>query len=83
MEIKSDKRCVSGEHNGESFTYDGGILYAFGTKWSKTQIKSLVEIANLLEIQAFKLQLTLPKTAKKYSKTSWPFISFDDAIEEE
>lgn len=56
MEIKTNKQVVSGEHNGTKFSLDGGVLHIFGTTWDKSDLKTLIEVANLLHLQGFPIQ---------------------------
>lgn len=50
------KKVVEGQHRGASFRYENGFLTMFNIKWDKTDIKTLVEAANLLELQGYKLK---------------------------
>ena len=55
MRIKERKE-ITGIHNKEEFKYEDGIVSVFGRRWNKKDIKTLVEIANLLELQGYKLK---------------------------
>lgn len=57
----SEKREVTGKHEGEEFMYNNGKLTMFNISWSKNKIKKLIEVANLLEVEGFKLADVLPK----------------------
>lgn len=65
----AEKREVTGEHNGEKFTFEAGILSIFDQRWSREKIKTLVEVANLLEHHGYKLTPELPR-AKATSHSS-------------
>lgn len=60
MQIKTDIRVITGDHNGIPFALEGGLLTIGGQKYSKSEIKALVQIANLLEVEGHKLKDTLP-----------------------
>lgn len=61
MKIKQDKRVVDGTHNGVEFKYEGGSIYCYEILWSKQKIATLIEIANLLELQGFPVLKNLHK----------------------
>lgn len=50
------KKVVEGKHNKETFRYENGLLVTFGRKWDKADIKTLVEMANLLSHEGFELK---------------------------
>lgn len=58
MRIKTN---VVGEHNGEEFALVDGLLSIFGTRVSRSGIKTIVEIATLLEAQGYKMRERFPK----------------------
>lgn len=65
MKIKTDTRIIEGEHNGVPFKLEGGILQVNGYRYSKAEIRTLVNIATLLEVEGFKLVDTLPMVKRK------------------
>lgn len=60
MLIKTDRRIIDGEHLGVPFRYEGGYLLINGQTYSKAEIKALVNIGNLLELEGFKIADTKP-----------------------
>lgn len=53
--MKLDK-IVEGTHNKESFRYNNGTLAIFGKIWDKQDIRTLIEIANLLDLEGYILK---------------------------
>lgn len=49
-------KLVEGKHNKEGFRYNKGFLEMFGRRWDRADIKTLVETANLLDVQGYKLK---------------------------
>lgn len=75
MELKN---VVEGRHNTEEFRYLNGKLQVFGRQWDKEDIRTLVEIANLLEMQGYKLKVpTGKRTQKQYDFFSGRMYSKD------
>jgi hypothetical protein len=65
MQIKTDIRTISGEHNGLSFTLQGGVLSIAGRRYSKAEVKALVQIVNLLEVEGHTVAESLPLVKRK------------------
>jgi hypothetical protein len=82
MEIKKDVRVLNGEHNGTSFIYEGGLIQMFGRTWDKVDIKTLVEVANLLHLQNFELLDKQPPQKKSKSMFDLWYNSTDSSSEE-
>ena len=51
------KNVVEGTHKREFFRYDNGKVQMFGRTWDKEDIQTLVEVANLLDVQGYKLKM--------------------------
>lgn len=49
-------KIIEGKHNKEHFRYENGFLNMFNKKWDKDDIKTLVEAANLLELEGYPLK---------------------------
>lgn len=49
---------LQGTHNGKAFTYHNGTLTMFSHIFNKNDIQTLVETANLLEIEGHKLKVS-------------------------
>lgn len=49
-------KVVEGKHNKESFRYQNGFIQMFGRKWDKSDIQTLVEVANLLSVEGYTLK---------------------------
>lgn len=59
------QNIIEGEHNKERFRYDNGKLNVMGRAWDKEDIKTLVEIANLLEMQGYKLKVPTGRQSRE------------------
>ncbi len=66
MKIKQDKRVVSGEHDGEEFIFDGGVLKMYDLTWDKQRIQRLVTLANLLALEGFELVESKPASGRAF-----------------
>lgn len=53
--MKLDK-VVEGKHNKEGFRFEKGFLLMFGRRWDKDDIQTLVEVANLLQLEGYKIK---------------------------
>lgn len=60
MHIKSNTQKVQGEHRGVPFSLEAGILFVSGTEYSKAEIRLLVELGTLLEVEGFEVAESLP-----------------------
>lgn len=49
-------KIVEGYHNKVYFRYNKAKLYMFNYEWDKTDIKTLIEVANLLKIEGYDLK---------------------------
>lgn len=49
-------KIIEGKHNEESFRFEKGFLLMFGRKWDKGDIQTLIETANLLTVEGYKLK---------------------------
>lgn len=81
MQIKTDIRTINGEHNGVPFALEGGLLTIAGHRYSKAEIKALVQIANLLEIEGFKLAESIPIVNRRGNKQFRHYFGLDWAQE--
>lgn len=70
MLIKTDRRIIDGEHLGVPFRYEAGYLLINGQTYSKAEIKALVNIGNLLELEGFKLADSKP-IERKMNYKNW------------
>lgn len=59
------KKVVEGKHNKEAFRFENGKLYTFGRVWDKADIKTLVEMANLLSHEGFELKEPVTTTSRE------------------
>lgn len=55
-------KVVEGKHNGQSFRYEDGFLKVFNHSWDKDDIKTIVEIANLLSVEGYNLKVPTGKS---------------------
>lgn len=76
MQIETDIRLLTGEHNGHKFTFSSGFVEMFGHTWDKADIKTLVEIANLLHIDGFEMIEKRQPQKKQYSSLNGFFTDF-------
>lgn len=75
------KNVVEGAHNKEHFRYDSGKVQMFGRAWDKEDIKTLVEVANLLEVQGYKLKVpTGRETRERYDMFFGGTMKYDVKI---
>lgn len=65
MKINEDKRVISGEHNGNQFILNDGVLDYNGRLWSKKEVTDLINLCNLLKIEGYELKESRPLTAEK------------------
>ncbi len=65
--MKLDK-IVEGKHNGKKFRFENGFLSVFSHTWNRKDIQTLVEIANLLQLEGYGLKV--PIGEKEIIKTS-------------
>lgn len=64
------QRIIEGTHNKQEFRYEDGILIAFARRWDRSDIQTLVEIANLLALDGYALKV--PKGTRKAKRfDSW------------
>lgn len=80
-------RVVEGKHNKETFRYEDGFLTVFGRRWDKTDIQTLVEIANLLSVEGYVLKVpTGTKKKVRQDMFGWnhevDVNTYDDTTEE-
>lgn len=76
-------KVVEGKHNNATFRYEDGFLQMFDRKWDKEDIKTLVEVANLLSIEGYNLKIPTGKTkAVRRDMFGWAYEhdvkSYDD-----
>lgn len=57
------EKIIQGEHRGRKFKWDNGFLHTFDRRWDKQEIEILIEIANLLQIEGYKIKK--PKRMEK------------------
>lgn len=53
--MKLDK-LIAGEHNKQTFQYNSGFLTMFGKIWDYNDIQTLIETANLLGLEGYKIK---------------------------
>lgn len=72
------KNVVEGVHNKQAFRYEDGKLNMFERNWDKEDIKNLIEVANLLEIQGYKIKIpTGRQTKQRYDMFSGGTFNYD------
>ena len=49
MLISENKNVIKGTHNGQKFKLVGGILTFYGVAWDLENVKTLVELCNILK----------------------------------
>lgn len=81
MKINKDIRTISGEHSGIQFTLEGGLLLFKGQKYSKAEIRALVQISNLLEIEGFRLAESIPIVKRRSVQQLQSYFGIDWAQE--
>lgn len=59
------EQIIQGVHNKESFKFEKGFIYCFDRKWDRADIKTLVEIANLLDVQGYKVKEPISQRRKR------------------
>lgn len=64
---------VQGEHKGIHFSMSQGNLVCFGMAWTKEEIRTLVEIANLLKHEGYELNEKSEHTQIENSDQSGPW----------
>lgn len=74
MEIKNN---IQGTHDGQEFIYEDGLLTVFGVTWDRKRIKTLVEIANLLDHQGYPIKSKKAVTRIVYTGFGMPYMKTD------